>query len=124
MNKTIFFVGIIAGTIVAGIIASVELAEAAKPESLPAAVCPAENVQHWETIAWSSTMSFDHPTLSSVSGGIMKAQADPSVVYNYNELVTSALNNLGYLNSGSPITVSDVTFAVNQAEPQIICAES
>jgi len=124
MNKTIFFVGIIAATIVAGIIASGELAEAAKPESLPAAVCPAENVQHWETISWASTMSFDHPTLPSVSGGIMKAQADPNTVYNYNELVASALNNLGYLNSGSPISSSDIVFATNQAEPQIICAES
>jgi len=124
MNKSILFAGIITAAIVTGIIASGELAEAEKPVSLPAAVCPAENVQHWETISWASTTAFEHPTLPSVSGGIMKAQADPNTVYNYNELVALALNNLGYLNSGNPIQVSDVTFAVNQAEPQIICAES
>jgi cell division protein FtsN len=31
---------------------------------------------------------------------------------------------MGYLNSGNPITASDITFAKNQSEPQIICAES
>jgi len=124
MNKSILFASIITAAIVTGIIASGELAGAEKPVSLPAAVCPAENVQHWETIIWSSSIAFEHPTLASVSGGIMKAQVDPNTVYNFNELTASALNNLGYLNSGSPITASDITFARGAAEPIIICAES
>ena len=124
MNKSILFASIITAAIVTGIIASGELAQAEKPESSSAAVCPAENVQHWETIAGGSTTAFEHPTLSSVSGGIMKAQADPNTVYNYNELVASALNNLGYLNSGSPITASDIPIAQRQGDSQIICAES
>jgi len=118
MNKSILFASIITTAIITGIIASGELAEAEKPELLAVAVCPAENVQHWETLAWSSAdVVFEHPTLPSVEGGIMKAQADPNTVYNYNELAASALNTMGYLNSGSG-------FAFDQAEPQIICAES
>ena len=69
-------------------------------------------------------MFFEHPTLPSVDGGIMKAQADPNTVYSYKEMAASALNTMGYLNSGSPITASDVTGANKQAEPQIICSES
>jgi len=95
-----------------------------KKKKLSAAVCPAENVQHWETISWSAVVVFEHPTLPSVDGGFMKAQADPNRVYSYNELAASTLNTLGYLNSGNPITASDVTGANKQAEPQIICAES
>jgi len=112
--------------LVIGIVSSGTIVEAAKPpESLPAAVCPAENVQHWETLEWTSAnVFFEHPTLPSVDGGIMKAQADPNTVYSYKEMAASALNTMGYLNSGSPITASDIGFAFDRAEPQIICAES
>ena len=48
MNKYILFASIIAIAIVGGIISSGELVEAEKPAPMPAAVCPAENVQHWE----------------------------------------------------------------------------
>ncbi len=54
----------------------------------------------------------------------MKAQADPSTVYNYNELAASALDTMEYLNSGNLITASDISFASPQADPQIICAGS
>ena len=124
MNKSVLFGSIIAAVIVTGVIAGVESVEAKPPETLPAAVCPAGNVQHWETIAWSSGVAFEHPTLTSVDIGIVKAQVDTNTVYNYNELAASVLDNLGYLNSGNPITPSDILFANNQAEPQIICAES
>ena len=125
MIKYILFASIIAIAIVSGIISSGELVEAEKPAPMPAAVCPAENVQHWETLEWTSAnVFFEHPTLPSVDGGIMKAQADPNRVYSYKEMAASALNTMGYLNSGSPITASDIGFAFDQAEPQIICAES
>ena len=124
MNKSILFGSIIAAVIVTGVIAGVESVEAKPPEPLPAAVCPAGNVQHWETISWASGVEFEHPTLASVSGGIVKTQVDINTVFSYNELAAAALNNLGYLNSGNPIIASDVTFAVNPTEPQIICAES
>ncbi|MCH8085754.1 MAG: hypothetical protein IIC15_04920 [Thaumarchaeota archaeon] len=50
MNKYILLASIIAIAIVGGIISSGELVEAEKPAPMPAAVCPAENVQHWETL--------------------------------------------------------------------------
>ena len=124
MKKSILFASIIAAAIVTGIVASGQAVEAKPPEPLPAAVCPAVNVQHWETITWSSGVEFEHPTLASVSGGILKAQVDTSTVYSYSELAASTLNTMGYLNSGSPITASDISFADNQSGPQIICAES
>ena len=110
--------------LVIGIVSSGTIVEAAKPpESLPAAVCPAVNVQHWETISWVSGVFIEHPTLASIERGILKTQVDINTVYNYNELA-AALNNLGYLNSGNPITASDIVFSTPQADPQIICAES
>jgi len=125
MNKSILFGSIIAAVLVIGVVAGGESVEAKMPVSLPAAVCPAENVQHWETLEWTSAnVFFEHPALPSVDGGIMKAQADPNTVYNYLEMAASALNTMGYLNSGSPITASDIGFAFDRAEPQIICAES
>ena len=100
-------------------------AQAIKPEPLAAAVCPAENVQHWETIAWGSSVAFQHPTLPSISGGISKAQVDPNVAaFSYNGLIAEKLNNLGYTKSGSPITAGDIPIALKQEEPQIICAEN
>ena len=125
MKKTILFASVITAVIVTSVMASVGSVEAKPPESLAAAVCPAENVQHWETLEWvSDNVFFDHPTLPSVDGGIIKAQVDPSTVYSYIEVAASALNTMGYLNSGSPITASDIGFAFDRAEPQIICAES
>jgi len=124
MNKSILFVSIIAATIVTGIIASGELAQAEKPVSLAAAVCPAENVQHWETLAWGSSTLLQHTTLPSVSGGIVKVQADQNAVFDHLGLVASKLNDLGYTNSGNPITRDDVGAAIPQGDSQIICAES
>ena len=124
MKQSILFASIIAAVIVTGVLVGVDSVEAKPPEPLPSAVCPAVNVQHWETITWSSGVELEHPTLSSVSGGILKAQVDTSTVYSYSELAASTLNTMGYLNSGSPITASDISFADNQSGPQIICAES
>ena len=124
MNKTILFASVISVTIIAGIVASGELAEAEKPVSLAAAVCPAENVQHLETLAWGSSTLLQHTTLPSVSGGIVKVQADQNAVFDHLGLVASKLNDLGYTNSGNPITRDDVGAAIQQGDSQIICAES
>jgi len=88
-------------------------------------VCPAGNVQHWETIAWGSNVPFQHDTLPFSQGGISKVTVDQNIgSFTFNEAVAAHLNNLGYSNAGNPITAGDIPVAQQQGEPYVICAES
>jgi len=122
MNKTAIY-----STIVVSVIASLAVfaVSSSEVEAVPPSkvACPAENVQHWETIAWSGP-PIQHPTLPNVvtSFGTVKAQIDPNQAIDYQDVLISRLNELGYTLNGNPITIDDLN--AQQHESEIICGQN
>ena len=116
----------ISAVFVASILAITAFEAEAKPSST--AICPTENVQHWETIAWSGP-PIQHPTLPNIDTtfGTVKAQIDPNQAIVYQVVLISRLNELGYTLNGNPIAIDDLgvqQIAQQRHESQIICAEN
>jgi len=87
-------------------------------------VCPAENVQHWTTYSWGSSVEFEHQSLPSVSDGTLEVQVPSDQSYTGPEVVANTLNELGYSKSGSTILPQDLSNAFIATASGVICAEN
>ena len=94
----------------------------AKPPSQVA--CPAENVQHWNTIIWSASTSVTHPTLPTINSGVLEIQVPSDKSYSGKGVVLSKLTELGYLDATSqPLDKTDINSAL-LGSSSTICAEN
>jgi len=98
--------------------------EAIKPTQESASVCPAENVQHWNTFSWDTVQIIRHPTLPSIGGGYLEIQVPTDKNYSDKGFVVARLTELGYLDSqNNPLTTSNIDTAT-AGSSSMICAEN
>ena len=87
-------------------------------------VCPAENVQHWNTFSWDTVQIIRHPTLPSIGGGYLEIQVPTDKNYSDKGFVVARLTELGYLDSqNNPLTTSNIDTAT-AGSSSMICAEN
>jgi len=98
--------------------------EAIKPTQESASVCPAENIQHWNTFSWDTVQIIRHPTLPSIGGGYLEIQVPTDKNYSDKGFVVARLTELGYLDSqNNPLGTGNIDLAT-AGSSSMICAEN
>ena len=123
MNKITILA--ISAVFVASILAITAFEAEAKPPS--SAICPAENVQYWET--WSFFYSGDlthltNPTIPASQLQLLKFKVDPTIPYWPRATIVDRLNELGYTVSGMGGVPMDNLSTHTFQSSTIICTEN
>ena len=125
MNKITILA--ISAVFVASMIAITAFEAEAKPPAQ--AICPAENVQYWETWSFRYSGVLTHlinPTIPTSQPELLKFKADPTIPYFPRATIVDRLIELGYTDSataGGIPTEANLSTHTFQSST-IICAEN
>ena len=153
-NKILFGIALAAVTIAIGVLSSGEIVEAVKPPTevivtndnanpIPVSVavspvCPADKVQHWQTVQFESAIDFielvsdTNPTLPPNTGFWINLRTNSEDIFDTNTLLLNTLEEMGYhmrnINDGTefPPDQNFQTVSLQIQDPtksSVICAD-